>query len=174
MGYYQNKALIAKELCEKGLPWVKVYAVVRDNDEFIVLTKEKDGKIEYMLAGGGVDKGESLEKAIKNHRLEKTFAIKREVKEELNMKIEVLGELGVYDNLYVPWTYNGVTYNVQYEIHVLDTKVLKIKKGRLGLKGEFDKNTNIARIDEKTLLNNVVEFNSFGIKLNNNQTKKAN
>ena len=117
MGYYQNKALIAKELCEKGLPWVKVYAVVRDNDEFIVLTKEKDGKIEYMLAGGGVDKGESLEKAIK-----------REVKEELNMKIEVLGELGVYDNLYVPWTYNGVTYNVQYEIHVLDTKVLKIKK----------------------------------------------
>ncbi|MBR3891824.1 MAG: NUDIX hydrolase [Bacilli bacterium] len=163
MGYYQNKALIAKELCEKGLPWVKVYAVVRDNDEFIVLTKEKDGKIEYMLAGGGVDKGESLEKAIK-----------REVKEELNMKIEVLGELGVYDNLYVPWTYNGVTYNVQYEIHVLDTKVLKIKKGRLGLKGEFDKNTNIARIDEKTLLNNVVEFNSFGIKLNNNQTKKAN
>ena len=163
MGYYQNKALIAKELCEKGLPWVKVYAVVRDNDEFIVLTKEKDGKIEYMLAGGGVDKGESLEKAIK-----------REVKEELNMKIEVLGVLGVYDNLYVPWTYNGVTYNVQYEIHVLDTKVLKIKKGRLGLKGEFDKNTNIARIDEKTLLNNVVEFNSFGIKLNNNQTKKAN
>ena len=163
MGYYQNKALIAKELCEKGLPWVKVYAVVRDNDEFIVLTKEKDGKIEYMLAGGGVDKGESLEKAIK-----------REVKEELNMKIEVLGELGVYDKLYVPWTYNGVTYNVQYEIHVLDTKVLKIKKGRLGLKGEFDKNTNIARIDEKTLLNNVVEFNSFGIKLNNNQTKKAN
>ena len=163
MGYYQNKALIAKELCEKGLPWVKVYAVVRDNDEFIVLTKEKDGKIEYMLAGGGVDKGESLEKAIK-----------REVKEELNMKIEVLGELGVYDNLSVPWTYNGVTYNVQYEIHVLDTKVLKIKKGRLGLKGEFDKNTNIARIDEKTLLNNVVEFNSFGIKLNNNQTKKAN
>lgn len=163
MGYYQNKALRAKELCEKGLPWVKVYAVVRDNDEFIVLTKEKDGKIEYMLAGGGVDKGESLEKAIK-----------REVKEELNMKIEVLGELGVYDKLYVPWTYNDVTYNVQYEIHVLDTKVLKIKKGRLGLKGEFDKNTNIARIDEKTLLNNVVEFNSFGIKLNNNQTKKAN
>ena len=156
MGYYQNKALLAKKLHDKGLPWVKVYAVVRLEDKFVVLTKIKDGKTEYMLAGGGVDEGESL-----------ISAIKREIKEELNMKVEVLGEIGVYDKLFVPWKYENEEFEVQYEIHVIDTKVLKQRNGKLGLKGEFDKGVNIALIDEETLLKEVTEFSIFKMNLDN-------
>ena len=154
MGYYHNKALIAKELHDKGLPWVKVYAVVRYKDKFVVLTKEKDGKLEYMLAGGGVDKNEDI-----------NTAIKREIKEELHMKVKVIDEIGIYDKLFVKWKYNEEEFDVQYEIHVMDTEVLKIGHGKLGLKGEFDKNTNIAFIDRETLLKEVAEFKLFGLTL---------
>ena len=154
MGYYQNKALVAKELHDKGLPWIKVYAVVRYEDKFVVLAREKDGNIEYMLAGGGVDKGEDI-----------NTAIKREIKEELNMKVNVIKEIGVYDKLFVKWKYNDEEFEVQYEIHVMDTEVIQIKHGKLGLKGEFDKNTNISFIDKETLLSEVAEFKSFGLTL---------
>lgn len=154
MSYYQQKALIAKSLYEKGLPWIKVYATVRDGENFIVLTGEKNGKTEYMLPGGGVDEGETLEEAIK-----------REVLEELNIEVEVIGELGIYDKLIVPWKYEGQTYNIQYEIHVMDTRLIKRNDGNLGLEGEFNQNVKMAVIDKTTLLENVVEFNSFGINL---------
>lgn len=161
MNYYQKKSKLAKELHDKGLPWVKVYAVVRYGDKFVVLSKEKDGKIEYMLAGGGLDQGEDIIKAIK-----------REVKEELNMRVKVLKEIGVYDKLFVKWKYNDEEFELQYKIHVMDTEVIKVRKGKPGLKGEFDDNVNIALIDKETLLNEVVEFKSFGFSLENKKARK--
>ena len=79
---YKEGPQLVKELHDKGLPWVKVYAVVRYKDKFVVLTKEKDGKLEYMLAGGGVDEGEDI-----------NTAIKREIKEELHIKVKVINEI---------------------------------------------------------------------------------
>lgn len=152
--YYRKKAEYAKKLYDKGLPFVKVYATVREGEDFIVLKREKEGKISYQLAGGGVDEKEDL-----------TTAVKRELLEELNAVVEVVSELGVYNDLVVPYELDGEKFSVRYEIHVFDTKLIRFKRGRLGLKGEFDKRTDIARIDKNTLLNTVAEFCEFNIKL---------
>ena len=148
--YYINKAIRAKKLYDEGKPWVKVYATVRIGDNFLVL-KHND---EYMLAGGGVDENESLEEAVK-----------RELLEELNVEVEIIKELGVYDKLYVPWKFGNEEFKVQYEIHVFDTRLIKKLDGKLGLDGEFKDNTKLAIIDKETLLSRVVEFNSFKINL---------
>ena len=137
--YYKNKAIRAKKLYDEGKPWVKVYATVRIGDNFLVL-KHND---EYMLAGGGVD----------------------ELLEELNVEVEIIKELGVYDKLYVPWKLGNEEFKVQYEIHVFDTRLIKHVDGKLGLDGEFNDNTKIALIDKETLLSEVVEFKSFKINL---------
>ena len=152
--YYLAKAKRAKDLYDKGLPFVKVYAPVRDGDKFIVLEKHTDSGIKYDISGGGVEEGETIEEAIK-----------RELMEELGAEVEIIKELGVYDKFYHPWTLDGETFNVQYEIHVFDTKLIKQHKGKFGLKGEFDNKVKIARIDKETLANNVVEFRDFGIKI---------
>lgn len=148
--YYRNKALKAKQLYEERKPWVKVYATVRCEDKFLVL--KHNG--EYMLAGGGVDEGESLEEAVK-----------RELLEELSSEVEIIKELGVYDKLFVPWKLDNEEFKVQYEIHVFDTKLIKRIDGHMGLDGEFKKDTKIALIDKDTLLKKVVEFCDFKISL---------
>ena len=152
--YYRQKALRAKELYDKGLPFVKVYAPVRVGDKFMVLEKERDGKITYDIAGGGVDEGETLEKALL-----------RELKEELHVRVKIVKELGVYDKMYREWELDGEKFSIQYEIHVFDTVLIKRKKGRLGLKGEFSGKTRIAEIDKETLLSSVAEFRDFGIRI---------
>ena len=153
-GYYRQKALRAKELYDKGLPFVKVYAPVRVGDKFMVLEKERDGKITYDIAGGGVDEGETLEKALL-----------RELKEELRVRVKIVKELGVYDKMYREWELDGERFSIQYEIHVFDTVLIKRKKGKLGLKGEFSGITRIAEIDKETLLSSVAEFRDFGIRI---------
>ena len=150
--YYKNKARLAKELYDKGLPFVKVYATCKDGNDFIVLQKENDTGITYHLAGGGVDAGESLEEAIK-----------RELLEELNVEVEIIKELGVYDQLYVTWEYEGKKFDIQYEIHVFDTKCIRKIEHNFGLEGEFDKRMKVARIDKKTMLESVDEFTKFKI-----------
>ena len=152
--YYLIKATRAKELYDKGLPFVKVYATVRDGDNFIVLEKHKDGKIIYDLSGGGVDDNESLEDAIK-----------RELREELKVEVDIIKKLGIYDKFYLTWELNGEKFDVQYEIHVFDTVLKKQLKGKKGLDGEFDKDTKIVHIDKSTLLSEVAEFRDFGFKL---------
>lgn len=152
--YYREKALRAKELFDKGLPFVKVYAPVRDGDLFMALAKETENGIEYDIAGGGVDDGETLEEAIK-----------RELKEELNVEVDIIKELGVYDKLYKTWELDGQSFDIQYEIHVFDTKLKKQLKGDMGLKGEFKSNVKVAKIDKRTLLSKVAEFCKFGIKI---------
>ena len=153
--YYKKKARYAKYLYDRGLPFIKVYATCKVDDEFLVLEKTIDGKTTYHLAGGGVDRGESLKKAIK-----------RELKEELNVKVEVIKELGVYDKLYVTWEYEGEKFDIQYEIHVFETKFVKNIKHRFGLKGEFDSKIKISKIDKQTMLENVDEFKIFKIPYN--------
>ena len=97
--FYRQKALRAKELYDKGLPFVKVYAPVRDGAKFIVLEKHRNGKTTYDISGGGVEDGETLEEAIK-----------REIKEELNIEVDAIKELGVYDKFYHPWELDGETF----------------------------------------------------------------
>lgn len=152
--YYRIKALRAKELFDKGLPFVKVYSPVRDGDKFIVLKKETDDGVKYNLSGGGVDDGETLEEAIK-----------RELMEELNVEVEVIKELGVYDKLYKTWHLDGESFDIQYEIHVFDTKLKKKLGGKFGLEGEFDKSVKIVAIDKETLISKIKEFKDYGIKL---------
>ncbi len=156
--FYREKALRVKELYNKGLPFVKVYAPVRDGNKFIVLEKHRNGKTTYDISGGGVEEGETLEEAIK-----------RELMEELNIEVDVIKELGVYDKFYHPWELDGEIYNIQYEIHVFDTKIKNEQNTDMhvvGLQGEFDNDTvKIARIDKKTLLSEVTEFKDFGINI---------
>ena len=156
--FYRQKALRAKELYDKGLPFVKVYAPVRDGDKFIVLEKHRNGKTTYDISGGGVEDGETLEEAIK-----------REIKEELNIEVDVIKELGVYDKFYHPWELDGETFYIQYEIHVFDTKIKDEQRTKAcvtGLDGEFNNDAiKIARIDKMTLLSEVTEFKDFGIKI---------
>lgn len=151
--YYIKKATYAKELYDKGLPFVKVYAPVRDGDKFIVLEKTSEKGTTYHLAGGGVDEGESLEEAIR-----------RELLEELNLEVEIIKKLGTHDTFYKTWELNGKKFDVRYEIHVFDTKLKKQLNGDFGLEGEFN-NIKIVKIDKKTLLNNVAEFCKFNIEL---------
>ena len=152
--YYRSKALIAKDLYDKGLPFVKVYASVRNGDKFIVLTKETENGLDYQISGGGVDEGESLEQAIK-----------RELREELGVEVEIIKELGVYDKLYKTWRLDGEEFDVRYEIHVFDTRLKKNLNSDFGLAGEFDKRFNIVEVDKQTLISKVKEFRDFGIKI---------
>ena len=151
--YYRQKALRAKELYDKGLPFVKVYAPVRNGDKFIVLSFPTENGVRYDIAGGGVDEGETLEDALK-----------RELMEELNVEVEIIKELGVYDKLYKTWKLDGESFDIRYEIHVFDTKLKKRLDGKFGLDGEFKEGDKIVEIDKKTLLENIREFKEFGIK----------
>ena len=155
MDYYRQKALRAKELYDKGLPFVKVYAPVRVGDEFMVLKRTKGNEIYYDIAGGGVDEGETLEQAIK-----------RELKEELNVEVDVIKELGVYNDMIRTWKLDDFSFDIRYEIHVFDTRLKKTFNGEFGLDGEFNrKTTSVAKIDKQTLIENVPEFKDFGIKI---------
>ena len=151
--YYRQKAIYAKYLYDNNLPFVKVYAPVRDGDKFIVLRKTTDKGISYHLSGGGVDEGETLEQAIK-----------RELMEELNVEVEVVREIGVYNDLYKTWRLDGEEFDVKYEIHVFDTRLKRQLGGDFGLEGEFsNKNMSVVRIDKQTMLDTVDEFNKFGM-----------
>ena len=154
--YYRKKAEYAKSLHERGLPWVKAYAVVRDGNKFLVLKQTKpDGTIRYELAGGGVDEGETPAEGIK-----------REIKEELGVQVEIIKELGVYDKMVATWRLDDKTYDIPYEMHVFDTKIVKHLNSNMGLDGEFEsRNFNAALIDKKTLLSNVAQFTKMGFKL---------
>ena len=152
--YYRQKAIKAKKLHDQGLPFVKVYAVVRDGEEFVVLKRMKNKEVSYHLSGGGVDEGETLEQAVK-----------RELKEELNAEVDIVKELGVYDKMFVKFHLDENEFEVQYEIHVFETKLINMIDGKLGLEGEFSKNYEIARINEEMLLKEIAEFSQFGIKL---------
>ena len=151
--YYRQKAIYAKYLHDNNLPFVKVYAPVRDGDKFIVLQKNTDKGVSYHLSGGGVDEGESLEQAIR-----------RELMEELKVEVDIVREIGVYNDLYKTWRLDGEEFDVRYEIHVFDTKLKRQLSGDFGIEGEFaNNNMSITKIDKQTMLNTIAEFNQFGM-----------
>ena len=151
--YYRQKAIYAKYLHDNNLPFVKVYAPVRDGDKFIVLQKNTDKGVSYHLSGGGVDEGESLEQAIR-----------RELMEELKVEVDIVREIGVYNDLYKTWRLDGEEFDVRYEIHVFDTKLKRQLGGDFGIEGEFaNNNMSITKIDKQTMLNTIAEFNQFGM-----------
>ena len=154
MSYYTQKAKRVKELYDKGLPFVKVYAPVRDGDGFLVLKKYHNNQVCYDIAGGGVDDGETLEEALK-----------RELMEELHVEVEIIKELGVYDQLYREWHLGDEKFSIRYEVHVFDVRLKRKGEGQIGLAGEFEDGIEIAKIDRETLLSSIVEFRDFGIKI---------
>ena len=152
--YYREKAKRAKALYDKGLPFVKVYAPVRDGDKFIVLAKQAPDGVRYDIAGGGVDEGETLEDAIR-----------RELMEELNVEVDIIKEIGMNNETFRTWELDGEKFDIRYEIHVFDTKLKNKLSGSFGLDGEFEKNVKIAGIDKETLMHSVYEFNKLGMKI---------
>ena len=87
------------------------------------------------------------------------------MKEELNAEVDIIKELGVYDKMFVKYCLDENEFEVQYEIHVFETKLVNMIDGKLGLEGEFSNNYEIAKINKETLLKEIAEFSQFGIKL---------
>ncbi len=59
-----------------------------EDDKFLLISHRKDGDVYWLLPGGGVEYGESLEEALK-----------REFSEELNITIEIQGLAFVCDSI---------------------------------------------------------------------------
>ena len=57
---------------------IRVGGIILDKDRMLLIAHEKDGDIYWLLPGGGVDFGESLEDALK-----------RELLEELNISVKI-------------------------------------------------------------------------------------
>ncbi len=66
-------------------------AIIKNNDKFLLFHRIKPGRDYFMFPGGGVEEGETVEKALK-----------REVKEELNVSVGNFKQLFVVDNIYAP------------------------------------------------------------------------
>lgn len=156
MDYYQKKAKHAYELYLKGEPFRKVYAAVEKDGKFVVLKNDnpnKKAKYQFSLSGGGVDEGE-----------DNVTAIKREVKEELNMNVEVVRSLGCvkYNQT---WIYEGKEYNLDYLSEIFLVRFDSYSDNvALGLPGEFQHGITIEEISKDELLENVFEFKDGGIK----------
>ena len=152
--YYIQKAKYAYSLFLEGKSFKKVYAAVEKDGEFIVLEHE-NGKYKYSLSGGGVDEGE-----------DNLTAIKRELKEELNVNVEIVRSLGVI-KYFKTWHFEGKDFDVDYEAEIFLTKFLSYDMNeQFGLDGEFtDKKIKIAQISKDEMLGHVAEFCKFGLKL---------
>lgn len=150
--YYNQKAKYAYQLYTEGKPFKKVYAAVKKGDKYIVL-KNKKGNYKYSLSGGGVDPGE-----------DNITAIKRELKEELNVNVKVVKPLGIV-RLVKTWRYEGREFDVPYECEIFLTEFVSYANVKdFGLSGEFDDNFSVAEVSKKEMVNNVFEFTKGGIK----------
>lgn len=150
MNYYEKKAKKAYELYLSGKPFEKVYAVVEKDERFLVL---KNGD-KYSLAGGGIEEGEDVD-----------CALKREILEEMNVNIEVIRSLGKI-NYNSKWNYEGKEFLVKYEAEIVYCKFISYGLNeKLGLEGEFEKDTEVEEISKELMLDKVAEFCKFGIKL---------
>ena len=149
--YYNEKAKYAYKLFCEHKPFVKVYGVVEKDGKYIVHYDKKKDK--YMISGGGVEENEDL-----------VTALKREIDEELNIKIDVVKQLDVI-HLQKTWRLDGKEFDVDYEVHVFYSKyVAPSDRKEVGLYGEFDDNVCIKEISKQQLLEKVDEFCRFGVK----------
>ncbi len=67
---------------------IRVAAVIIENDRILMVTHKKKNNIYWLLPGGGVEYGESLESALE-----------RELKEELDISIEVFEPVIICDSI---------------------------------------------------------------------------
>ncbi|MFH0975485.1 MAG: NUDIX hydrolase [Spirochaetota bacterium] len=67
---------------------IRVAAVIIENSEILLIAHRKEDSVYWMLPGGGVNPGESLEEALI-----------REIKEELNIIVKVNDIALVYDSI---------------------------------------------------------------------------
>ena len=154
MDYFLQKAKHAYQCYKKGTARQKVYAVVEKGDKYVVLKIKRKEQEEYCLAGGGIEKGEDV-----------STAIIREVAEELSMDVEYVRTLGSFMTK-SKWTYKNKEFFVDDQINVVYTRFVNYSKdSSFGVKGEFSQEDSIAEIDQQTMLNTVVEFTKYGIKL---------
>lgn len=155
--YYNNKAKRMYELFLNNLPCKKVYAAVKKGDKFVVLKDDKNPKWKYQIAGGGVEDGE-----------DNITAIKREIKEELNLNVKVIKSLGVV-NYVTTWTYENKTFDVNYQAEIFLTEFLSYANNTgFGVEGEFDGSVGVSgvvEVSKQEMLENVAEFKKDGIKL---------
>ena len=153
MGFFQAKQKHAYMCYKKGVPREKVYAVVEKGDKYLVIQTSR-GDYKYMLAGGGVEKGEDM-----------VTAIKRECLEELNVVVEYVRTLGtILDTS--EWEYKGKKFTVQDKMDIVYTRYVSHVDGMsMGIEGEFDKEDSIVEIDRDEMLSHVAEFTKYGIKL---------
>lgn len=151
--YNLKKAKYVYGLYQAGLPFKKVYAVVQKDKKFAVLELAPGKKYKYTLSGGGVDDGE-----------DNITAIKREVLEELNMNIEIIKSLGVF-NYFRTWLYEGKSFDVKYIAEVFLTKFVSYADNKdFGLSGEFfNKVKGVKLVSKKEMLENVARFEHFKI-----------
>lgn len=69
----------------------KKSAIIKNGDKFLLFHRIKPGHDYFIFPGGGVEEGETIEEALK-----------REVKEELNISVGNFKKLFVVDNIYAP------------------------------------------------------------------------
>ena len=155
MNYFEKKVKRAYDLFLRGEAVPKVYAVVEKGEKFIVLENAKSNKFKYALSGGGVEEGE-----------DNITAIKRELLEELNVKVEIVKSLGniKYETT---WEYEGKKFKVEFKAEILYTRFVSYGKNKkFGLNGEFGTNVKgIAEITKEEMLKTVAEFTEFGVKI---------
>jgi len=88
-------------------PRVRVAAIVREGDSVLLVAHSKEGRSYWLLPGGGVEYGETLEDALK-----------REMKEEVCLDVEV-GDLALVCDAIAPDGSKHVV-NLCFETTVLD------------------------------------------------------
>ena len=152
--YFSKKVKHAYKCFKKGKPRKKVYAAVEKGDKFVVLKGREGASYKYNLAGGTIEKRESVEKAIK-----------REILEELNIKSEFVKSLGVIKDK-SKWNYKGEEFWVTDEMEIVLVKFVSYGKNKsFGISGEFTEEDKPVEITKEEMLNDVYEFTKGGLKL---------
>lgn len=75
-------------MSEKKYPRIRVAAIILAGDTILMAIHEKEGSRYYVLPGGGVDYGESMQEAVV-----------REVKEETNLDVRAGDMILVHDSI---------------------------------------------------------------------------
>ena len=110
------------------MPRVRVAAVIIEADQILLVRHQKADQTYWLLPGGGVDYGETL-----------PAALRREVKEETNLDIEVGEALFISDaihpklerhiiNIYFAVTVTGGELESGVDGVLIETKLIKLSK----------------------------------------------